>query len=79
MPVIGALVPNSQKVGTWGMLPVLVLAAISGIFFPMQQLWGWVQVMAQVFRIYWLGMGMRAVPQPILPSSSPTRRSAGHR
>ena len=32
----------------WGMLPVLVLAGISGIFYPIQQLWGWVQVVAQV-------------------------------
>jgi ABC-2 type transport system permease protein len=38
--VIGALVPGAQKVGTWGMLPVMVLAGISGIFYPIQQLWG---------------------------------------
>ena len=70
MPIgmtIGALVPNSQKVGTWGMLPVLVLAGISGIFFPMQQLWGWVQVVAQIFPIYWLGLGMRSA---FLPDSA---------
>ena len=28
--IIGALVPDTQKVGTWGMLPVMVLAGISG-------------------------------------------------
>ena len=32
--IIGALVPNMQKVGTWGMLPILVLTGISGIFSP---------------------------------------------
>ena len=32
--IIGALVPNMQKVGTWGMLPVLILTGISGIFYP---------------------------------------------
>lgn len=62
--LIGALVPNTQKVGTWGMLPVLVLAGISGIFYPLQQLWGWVQVVAQVFPIYWLALGMRSAFLP---------------
>ena len=65
--VIGALVPSAQKVGTWGMLPVLVLAGISGIFYPIQQLWGWVQVVAQVFPMYWLGLGMRSA---FLPDSA---------
>jgi len=65
--VIGALVPSSQKVGTWGMLPVLVLAGISGIFYPLQQLWGFVQVIAQVFPMYWLGLGMRSA---FLPDSA---------
>ena len=34
--IIGALVPGVQKVGMWGMLPVMVLAGISGIFYPVQ-------------------------------------------
>ncbi len=62
--VIGALVPSTQKVGTWGMLPVMVLAGISGIFYPVQALWGWVQVVAQVFPMYWLGLGMRSAFLP---------------
>jgi ABC-2 type transport system permease protein len=65
--LIGALVPSTQKVGTWGMLPVLVLASISGIFYPIQQLWGWVQVVAQVFPMYWIGLGMRSA---FLPDSA---------
>ena len=65
--IIGALVPSTQKVGTWGMLPVLVLAGISGIFYPVQQLWGWVQVVAQIFPMYWLGLGMRSA---FLPDSA---------
>ena len=65
--VIGALVPSTQKVSTWGMLPVMVLAGISGIFYPVQQLWGWVQVVAQVFPMYWLGLGMRSA---FLPDSA---------
>ena len=65
--VIGALVPSAQKVGTWGMLPVMVLAGISGIFYPIQQLWGWVQIVAQAFPMYWLGLGMRSA---FLPDSA---------
>lgn len=61
---IGALVPNAQKVGMWGMLPVMVLAGISGIFYPIQALWGWVQVVAQVFPMYWLGLGFRSAFLP---------------
>ncbi|MBC2934986.1 ABC transporter permease [Nocardioides sp. zg-1228] len=62
--MIGALVPSAQKVGMWGMLPVMVLAGISGIFYPMQALWGWVQVVAQVFPMYWMGLGMRSAFLP---------------
>ena len=62
--VIGALVPGVQKVGMWGMLPVMVLAGISGIFYPVQQLWGWVQVVAQLFPMYWLALGMRSAFLP---------------
>ncbi len=67
--VIGSLVPNVQKVGTWGMLPVMVLTGISGIFYPVQSLWAWVQVVAQIFPMYWLGLGMRSA---FLPESAAT-------
>lgn len=62
--IIGSLVPNTQKVGTWGMMPIMVLAGISGIFYPVQELWGWVQVVAQAFPMYWLGLGMRSAFLP---------------
>ncbi len=62
--IVGATVPSTQKVGTWGMLPVLVLTGISGIFYPVQQLWDWVQVVAQVFPVYWIGLGMRSAFLP---------------
>ncbi|MDZ5623266.1 ABC transporter permease [Nocardioides sp. HM23] len=70
MPIgmaIGALVPSSQKVGTWGMLPVMVLAGTSGIFYPVQRLWDWVEVVVQVFPLYWIGLGMRSA---FLPDSA---------
>jgi len=62
--MLGAVVPSTQKVSTWGMLPVLVVTAISGIFYPVQALWGWVQVVAQVFPVYWIGLGMRSAFLP---------------
>jgi ABC-2 type transport system permease protein len=65
--IIGAVVPSTQKVGTWGMLPVMVLAGTSGIFYPIQELWGWVQGVVQVFPMYWIGLGMRSA---FLPDSA---------
>ena len=62
--ILGSLVPSVQKMGTWGFFPVMGLVAISGIFFPIQNLWGWLQVLAQVFPIYWLGLGMRSAFLP---------------
>lgn len=62
--VLGSIVPSTQKVFTWGMLPILVITAISGIFSPIQSLWGWVQGLAQVFPVYWLGLGMRSAFLP---------------
>ncbi|MGY1608276.1 ABC transporter permease [Geodermatophilus sp. SYSU D00700] len=62
--VLGSVVPSTQKVSTWGMLPVFVVTAISGIFFPVQALWGWVQAVAQVFPTYWIGLGMRSAFLP---------------
>jgi ABC-2 type transport system permease protein len=72
--IIGSLVPSVQKVGTWGMLPVLVLTGISGIFVPIQALWGWVQVVAQVFPTYWIGLGMRSA---FLPDAAVTLEIGG--
>jgi ABC-type cobalamin/Fe3+-siderophores transport system ATPase subunit len=43
---------------------VLVLA---GIFYPIQRLWDWVEVVVQVFPLYWLGLGMRSA---FLPDSA---------
>ncbi|MEV4250060.1 ABC transporter permease [Streptosporangium canum] len=48
-------------------LPILGLIAISGIFYPITVLPEWVQGIAQVFPIYWLGLGMRSA---LLPDSA---------
>jgi ABC-2 type transport system permease protein len=72
--IIGSLVPGVQKVGTWGMLPFATLTGISGIFFPIQSLWGWLQGVAQVFPLYWLGLGMRSA---FLPTSAASAEIGG--
>jgi ABC-2 type transport system permease protein len=48
------------------MLPFAGLATISGIFYPITHMPGWLQGIGQVFPLYWLGLGMRAA---LLPSN----------
>ena len=57
--VIGSLVTKLQQVTTWGMAPIIGLAYLSGIVGDMDRLWGWVQILAQVFPLYWFGHLMR--------------------
>lgn len=47
-------------------LPMMGLIAISGIFYPITSFPVWLQWIAQVFPIYWLGLGMRSA---LLPDS----------
>ncbi|MBX9245304.1 ABC transporter permease [Actinotalea ferrariae] len=57
--VIGSVARKPNQVSTWGMLPVLAMGAVSGIFVPLTQLATWMQVVGQVFPMYWLGHVMR--------------------
>ncbi|WP_419993723.1 ABC transporter permease [Streptomyces boninensis] len=41
-------------------LPVIGMIAVSGIFYPVTALPEWLQWIAQVFPVYWLGLGMRS-------------------
>jgi ABC-2 type transport system permease protein len=45
-------------------LPMSVLVRISGIFYPITALAGWLQAIAQAFPVYWLGLGMRHALMP---------------
>jgi len=72
--ILGSVVPGVQKMGTWGFFPVMILTSISGIFFPIQGLWTWVQWVAQAFPIYWLGIGMRSA---FLPDAAATLEIGG--
>ncbi|MBN6037957.1 ABC transporter permease [Amycolatopsis sp. 195334CR] len=60
---IGSLTANPRNMGLV-MLPFMGLAAISGIFYPITALPEWVQWIAQVFPMYWLGLGMRSALLP---------------
>jgi ABC-2 type transport system permease protein len=62
--IIGSVMPGPRFVAL-AMLPFAGLAAISGIFYPIAHIPGWLQGLGQVFPLYWLGLGMRAA---LLPS-----------
>lgn len=61
---LGSLIPNPRFFALV-MLPFGGLVALSGIFYPITHLAGWLQGIGQVFPMYWLGLGMRAA---LLPS-----------
>jgi ABC-2 type transport system permease protein len=63
--VLGALLDNPKNMGLV-MLPVMGMVAISGIFYPITALPGWLQGIGQVFPMYWMGLGMR---HALLPDS----------
>lgn len=61
--VFGALVRSSRGAGMMA-LPVMGLIAVSGIFYPITALPGWLQIIGQVFPVYWLDLGMRSALLP---------------
>ncbi|NYT94352.1 ABC transporter permease [Salinispora sp. H7-4] len=61
--MIGSLIENPRNMGLV-VLPVMGLIAVSGIFYPITGLPGWLQGAAQVFPLYWLGLGMRSALLP---------------
>ena len=63
--VLGSLFSSPQGMGLM-MLPIFGLVAISGIFYPITSFPVWLQGIAQLFPIYWLGLGMRSA---LLPNS----------
>ncbi len=62
--VIGSLVKSSGAGVGLTFFPLVILVAISGIFYPIRALPVWVQWIAQVFPVYWLGLGLRSVFSP---------------
>lgn len=67
--IAGSLTKSARQVGMWVAAPIVLLMMISGIFGPMDELWGWVQRIAEIFPMYWLGLAMRSA---FLPESAVT-------
>ncbi|GIE91278.1 ABC transporter permease [Actinoplanes regularis] len=61
--VLGSVFTSARGQGLLT-LPILAVIAISGIFYPISVLPGWLQGVAQAFPIYWMGLGMRSALLP---------------
>ncbi|HWO68763.1 MAG TPA: ABC transporter permease, partial [Umezawaea sp.] len=61
--VLGSVFTSTRSQGLLT-LPILALIGISGVFYPVTALPGWVQGVAQVFPVYWMGLGMRSALLP---------------
>jgi ABC-2 type transport system permease protein len=61
--VLGSLLASPRDISMI-MLPLFAVVGISGVFYPIAQLPGWLQGLAQVFPVYWLGLGMRSALLP---------------
>ena len=57
--LLGALMRSPVMLG-WSSLIVYGAMAISGIFYPLAALPGWLQVIGQILPTYWLGLGLRS-------------------
>lgn len=62
--IVGSLMRSPRAIAGWGLLLVGGLTFVSGIFAPVTENPAWVQAIAQVFPVYWLGLGMRAALLP---------------
>ena len=61
--VLGSMAA-SPRVASYIALVVMALVAVSGIFYPLTALPGWLQWVGQASPIYWLGLGMRSALLP---------------
>ncbi|MGW2042511.1 ABC transporter permease [Streptomyces virginiae] len=61
--ILGSLIESPRNIGLV-MIPLFGLASVSGIFYPASQLPAWVQHVAEVFPLYWIGLAARAALLP---------------
>ena len=61
--IVGALFGNTQSLGFVTLL-IMALVVVSGVFYPITALPGWVQWVGQAFPLYWLGLGLRSALLP---------------
>ncbi|MGA9872002.1 MAG: ABC transporter permease [Rhodococcus sp. (in: high G+C Gram-positive bacteria)] len=64
--ILGAVVGTARSL-FFVTMPLMAVVAISGIFYPITALPGWLQGVAQVLPCYWLGLGLRSA---LLPASA---------
>ncbi|GAB3206574.1 ABC transporter permease [Marinactinospora endophytica] len=62
--IAGALFTNPRVATGIMLVPIMGLIVISGVFAPIDGFPGWIQTAAQVFPLYWLGLGMRSAFLP---------------
>lgn len=55
---------TARSAGAVVIAPVLVLQFISGVYFPFNEIPGWLQQVASVFPLKWIAQGMRSVFLP---------------
>ncbi len=60
---LGSLMKSTMQ-STLVLLAVMLLIAVSGIFYPITALPTWMQWLGQAFPIYWLGLGARSAMLP---------------
>jgi ABC-2 type transport system permease protein len=61
---IGSLVKSAGAGLGLTVVPLVALVTISGIFYPITAFPVWVQWIAQVFPVYWIGLGLRSAFAP---------------
>jgi ABC-2 type transport system permease protein len=71
--ILGSLLNGVRTTGLV-MAPLMGLVAISGIFYPITGFPEWLQAVAHLFPIYWLGLGMRSA---LLPDALAAAESGG--
>ncbi|MEV8440468.1 ABC transporter permease [Actinosynnema sp. NPDC051121] len=71
--ILGAVFGNTQSLGFVTLL-LMALVAVSGVFYPITALPGWLQWVGQAFPLYWLGLGLRSA---LLPDAVATAEIGG--
>lgn len=61
--ILGSVFTTARSQGLI-QLPMLGLIAVSGIFYPITALPGWLEGIGQVTPVYWMGLGMRSALLP---------------
>jgi ABC-2 type transport system permease protein len=61
--ILGSVFTTARSQGLI-QLPMLGLIAVSGIFYPITALPGWLEAIGQLTPVYWMGLGMRSALLP---------------